>query len=93
MQETSFPLPSAPPRSIFTVRQFSERHPAFSQTALRRLIYYASPRRLNVGGSSVEMPANGFEHSLVRVGRRVLIDEARFFEWIESQQRREGGAA
>jgi hypothetical protein len=85
--------PSAPPRAIFTVRQFSERHPAFGETALRRLIHYSIPRRRNTGLCAVDLPANGFEHALVRVGRRVLIDEAKFFEWLETQQRREGGAA
>lgn len=77
----------APPRSIFTVRQFAERHPAFHETALRSLIFGAVPRRRIQGGVVVEYPANGFEHALVRVGRRVLIDEAKFFEWIEGQQR------
>ena len=87
----SLPFPSAPPRALFTVRQFSERLPAFSQASLRRLIYYALPRRLRVGGRVVEVPANGFEPVLIRVGRRVLIDEVRFFEWIKLQQK--GGAA
>lgn len=93
MHETSLPFPSAPARAIFTVRQFAERHPAFSQSALRSLIYSAAPRHRNTGLRVVDLPANGFEHVLVRVGRRVLIDEVKFFAWIESQQHREGGAA
>ncbi len=28
---------------------------------------------------------NGFEACIRRVGRRVLIDERRFFEWVERQ--------
>ena len=28
---------------------------------------------------------NGFSHAVRRVGRRVLIDEAAFFEWVETQ--------
>jgi hypothetical protein len=30
---------------------------------------------------------NGFNHCLVKVGRRVLIDETRFFEWIDCQKK------
>ena len=29
---------------------------------------------------------NGFDSCLVRVGRRVLIDEIKFFEWVDSQK-------
>lgn len=28
---------------------------------------------------------NGFHHCVVRLGRRVLIDEGKFFEWAECQ--------
>ena len=28
---------------------------------------------------------NGFDKVIRRVGRKVLIDEARFFEWVEEQ--------
>lgn len=27
----------------------------------------------------------GFDYCIRRVGRRVLIDEAKFFEWVEAQ--------
>lgn len=30
---------------------------------------------------------NGFDKVVKRVGKRVLIDEAAFFEWIENQQK------
>lgn len=29
--------------------------------------------------------SNGFAHCLRRVGRTVLIDEARFFEWVDGK--------
>jgi hypothetical protein len=29
---------------------------------------------------------NGFDHCVVRIGRRVLIDEDSFFEWAESHR-------
>ena len=30
--------------------------------------------------------SNGFDHVVRRCGRRVLIDEKAFFEWVERQQ-------
>jgi hypothetical protein len=67
-----------PLRTILTVRHFSERHPAFSQGSLRNLIF------LSEGHGNLS--ANGLGIALVRIGRRVLIDEQKFFEWVESQQ-------
>lgn len=64
MQNQSLTTPT-----LLTIRQFAERHKAFSQAGLRYLIFNAS--------------TNGMTKCLRRVGRRVLIDEARFFEWIE----------
>lgn len=58
-------------RILLTVRQFSEKHPAFTQGSLRNLIFNAKQ--------------NGFDAALVRVGRRVLIDEAAFFDVIARQ--------
>ena len=61
-----------PPR-VYTVKQFSERNPAFSEGSLRWLLFNARENKL--------------ETAVVRVGRRVLIDEDRFFAWLEGQQR------
>jgi hypothetical protein len=65
-------------RRLLTVRQFSKRYPAFTEGSLRWLIFNAKEPR------SIE--GNGLNVALVRIGRRVLIDEDRFFEWIETQQ-------
>lgn len=35
--------------------------------------------------------SNGFGQVIRRVGRRVLIDEAAFFEWVEQQSIKNGG--
>jgi len=63
------------PRILLTVRQFSEKHRAFSPGGLRFLIFNAG--------------SNGLKKSqaLLRLGRRVLIDEERFFNWIEQNQK------
>lgn len=67
------------PRVLCTVRQFSEKNPAFSQGSLRNLIFLASERHTSKG----KIPGNGLDVALVRIGRKLLIDEARFFQWIE----------
>ena len=70
-------------RSLLTVRQFSQKHPAFTEPALRSLIFQAKPRMSSKG----PIEPNGLEQAILRIGRRVLIDEGRFFEWVGHQQR------
>ena len=62
--------------SLLTVKQFSEQHPAFPEGGLRHRIFFAKENGLSVSGA------------LVRNGRRVLIDEEVFFDWLKG-----GGAA
>lgn len=72
------------PRTLLTVKQFSDKHPAFSQGSLRFQIFNASPRKTSLG----EIPGNGLDSALVRLGRKVMIDEARFFAWLDAQNAR-----
>lgn len=67
-----------------TVKQFSADNRAFPEGAMRALIFKAEPRQSTKG----EIPGNGLIESgaLVRLGRRVLIDEEKFFAWVRSQQ-------
>ena len=58
--------------SLLTVKQFSEKHSAFTEGSLRHLIFFSE--------------TNGFSDVIVRIGRRILIDESRFFTWVESQR-------
>jgi hypothetical protein len=76
------PASNPPTRCLLTVRQFAVRHPAFSESSLRWLIFNAGQRRVSGG---LVLPGNGFEVALVRIGRRVFIDEERFFAWAERQ--------
>jgi hypothetical protein len=87
-QPVSTPLAAAvqvaPPRATFsTVELFAERHPAFTAPALRNLIFRAESRKSSLGA----IPGNGLIEAgaILRVGRRVLIDEDRFFAWVRSQ--------
>jgi hypothetical protein len=74
--------PTTQPRTLLTVRQFAERHPAFQQGCLRNLIFLAESRSTSRG----KIEGNGLDAALVRIGRKVLIDEAKFFNWIDAQQ-------
>jgi len=69
------------PRTLLTVKQFSRKHEAFTEGSLRFQIFNANPRKTSLG----EIPGNGLDAALLRLGRKVLIDEAKFFEWIERQ--------
>jgi len=77
MQETT-------PRTLLTVKQFSQRHPAFSEGSLRFQIFNAEPRKTSRG----EIAGNGLSAALVRLGRKVMIDEAAFFAWLDGQNGR-----
>lgn len=69
---------------VKTVTQFCNDNPAFTQAAMRGLIFKAEPRITREGPK----PGNGLIESgaIIRIGRRVLIDEAKFFEWVRQQQ-------
>lgn len=73
------------PRILLTVRQFSDKHPAFTQGSLRNLIFLSDNRKTSHG----TIQGNGLNIALVRIGRKLLIDETKFFHWIDEQQ---GGA-
>ena len=59
--------------SFSTIAQTSAKFPAFTEGALRWLVFNAA--------------SNGFGKVIVRVGRRVLIDEERFVEWLRDQRK------
>lgn len=69
--------------ALFTVEQFATVQPAFTGPALRNLIFRAQPRHSTKG----EIPGNGLLEcaAVVRIGRKVLIHEQRFLEWVERQ--------
>ena len=78
----AYPASLTQPRALLTVRQLADKHPAFPQGALRNLIYLAESRNTSKG----KIEGNGLAVALVRIGRKVLIDEAKFFNWIDAQQ-------
>lgn len=83
--KSAYPDSSSRSRTLLTVRQFSDKHPAFTQGAIRNLIFLAENRKISKG----IITGNGLNIALVRIGRKLLIDEDKFFQWIDKQQ---GGA-
>jgi hypothetical protein len=67
------------PIALLTFRQFSLKHRAFSEPSLR--------------WTRFKEEESGFAPAFVRVGRRVLIDEARFFQIIREQNGAGEGAS
>jgi hypothetical protein len=63
---------------FLTVKQFAAKHPAYTEGALRNLLYRSEPTRSSRG----IIPGNGMDIAVVRQGRKVLIDEGRFFDWL-----------
>ena len=69
------------PPTLLSVKQFAQRHPAFTEGSLRWLIFKASqPSR-----TAHDVSQNGINRAIVRIGRRVLIHEEAFFELLNEQ--------
>lgn len=70
--------PTAP--ALCTVRQFAERYPVFSEGSLRWLIFQQDrPDR--------DQHYPDLSAAVIRVGRRLLINEREFFRALEAHQR------
>jgi hypothetical protein len=67
---------------LLTVRQFSEKHPAFTESSLRWLIFQANSKIV----SQCAIYTNGLQNAILRIGGRVLIDERKFFVWLSENQ-------
>jgi hypothetical protein len=64
---------------LSTVPQFCTKHPFITQGGLRFQIFNEENNGLAESGA------------IVRIGRRVLINEPKYFGWIESVQKRYPG--
>jgi hypothetical protein len=74
------PCVNPSPAQLFTIRQFALAYPAFTQSSLRNLIFKAGARHCSKG----RVEGNGLLKcgAIIRVGRRILIDEQAFFAWV-----------
>jgi hypothetical protein len=61
--------------SYLTVQQFTAKHTAFNTGGVRSIIFNEQQNGLAKAGA------------IVRIGRKILIDEAKFFAWLELQNR------
>lgn len=61
-----------------TVRQFCKRHPAFTEGGIRHQIFHEKTNGLAESGA------------VVRMGRKVLINEEKFFHWLDEQNKEVG---
>ena len=61
-------------QSYLTVQQFSEKFPAFPHGGLRWQIFNEEINGLKKSGA------------ILRIGRKILINVDKYFDWIESQQ-------
>jgi hypothetical protein len=61
--------------AFLTVQQFTAKHTAFNTGGLRSLIFNEHQNGLADSGA------------IVRIGRKVLVDENKFFVWVQSQNK------
>ena len=59
--------------TLLTVSQFVDRHPWCTRGGLRQILF--------------ERHTNGFDACVLRVGRKLLLDEDRVFQWLETHGR------
>lgn len=69
--------------TLHTVKSFTEAHPAFTIGAVRSLIFKSIDRQSSRGPIKGNGLGNG---AIVRLGRKILIDEAKFLEWVAAQK-------
>ncbi len=67
-----------PVSRYLSVAKIAEAHPGFTEASLRWIIFNASSNGLSKSGA------------IIRVGRKVLIDEAPFLAWLKSQGKGNG---
>ena len=71
---------TAPPsRTLLTIRQFAKRNPFITEAGLRYQIFNRQTNGLESSGA------------LVRLGRKILIDENKYFGWVDDQQGGQSG--
>ena len=64
-------------RKLIPLTSWNDYHPWPTQSGLRYLVFHAN--------------TNNFDKVIRRSGRRILLDEQAFFQWMDAQN--EGGAA
>ena len=68
------------PTELFTVNDYTKRRPAFTKGGLRHLFFHQGEELERAG-------------AIVRFGSRILIDDARFIEWLKAGHARRIGSS
>jgi hypothetical protein len=58
--------------TILTIKQFVEKHKFISYAGLQNQLFHRQTNGLNVSGA------------IIKLGKRVLINEEKFFEWLNT---------
>jgi hypothetical protein len=66
--DSQITAPSGPPR-LFSVTQFCERHEWATPGGIRHLLF--------------NRETNGFDRCVVRLGRKILLNEEAVFAWLQ----------
>ncbi len=61
-------------KQYLTIKQLSQKYPAFPEGGLRYLVFNADK--------------NNLASAIIRVGRKVLLEESAFLDWINNQNGR-----
>lgn len=64
--------------SWLTVKLLAEKEPAFTESAIRNLVFKAYDRQSSIG----IIPGNGLAPHIRRIGKKVLINHAGFLSWV-----------
>lgn len=59
-------------KSFISVRRLSENHPDFSEASIRYLLF--------------NREENGLSQHVRKIGKKLLIDEFGFIDWIDNQK-------
>lgn len=73
--------------NLFTLSKFAEKHSNFiTLSALTNQVFKAASRHSSKG----EISGNGMHEFdvIVRIGRRVLINEKNYFRWLEEKNQK-----
>lgn len=62
--------------NLYSVKQFAQENPAFSESSLRWMLFNSGTNGLLKSGA------------IIRNGRRILIDSDKFFAWLQANQPR-----
>ncbi|MCB1984481.1 MAG: hypothetical protein H6936_03220 [Burkholderiales bacterium] len=68
-------------KTWLTIKLLSKAEPSFTEPAIRNYVFKAKPRKSSKG----EIPGNGLEPHIRRVGSKILINHGGFLSWIASQ--------